>query len=640
MENYHLASQEHQNNPLETIFQNRSGSMVSNITHNESQQTLKMHNFQTNPLTNNQVAGNHNHQMPPSYQYGLISQNNNSNSGQVQELTSQSNLLNFDYSSMFDSTKNQLSDQFDIAVNQNGIFQAPKGSLDDSVISSQSSEMNSNQISGGSEQHHQTYQQFKSQGIKQLLQQSNQNMFSLPDLNISTQLQSQPNNFENTQKSVADQLIEQSKKRIQDISELMKPPSEVMNTYLKKDYQSQNLQFDDNVQFKPQQFELLKPDLQNDYSLKTQNMQKSTKVMENELKTLQDKILDLENKLCVTSTTAFSYNNSNQGYMYSLNKIKPKRPETESQDANKRKIKVDIDLNNLSSRVEQDSDFISLQNTKTKKLMKDQFSPQSQFSINSTKNNNKNLQQRIQSKTRSESKDPKSKRNFTPQRGFTKDTIQSNKLNTSASTNRSKLRNQSKSKLNITGQSNISSRVGKDLLSQREVSRGQNQSSSNLGNIKQQQQRALSRPQTAQQKPKPIANNRLNQSRDTTLMDITNTQNQKRQNNQEESVQSNYKEIASKVVELQRQIMSLRGKLKMKEGVETENDKLREELNEMRQKFMDSEKRKQKYKEQVEDLQVANDRLTKENKGLKEEIGELVMGSKKNKAITKAKKTK
>eukprot|EP00347_Sterkiella_histriomuscorum_P023291 403335210 len=582
MENYHLASQEHQNNPLETIFQNRSGSMVSNITHNESQQTLKMHHFQTNPLTNNQVAGNHNHQMPPSYQYGLISQNNNLNAG----------------------TKNQLSDQFDIAVNQNGIFQAPKGSLDDSVISSQSSEMNSNQISGG------------------------------------TQLQSQANNFENTQKSVADQLIEQSKKRIQDISELMKPPSEVMNTYLKKDYQSQNLQFEDNVQFKPQQFELLKPDLQNDYSLKTQNMQKSTKVMENELKTLQDKILDLENKLCVTSTTAFSYNNSNKGYMYSLNKIKPKRPETDSQDANKRKIKVDIDLNNLSSRVEQDSDFISLQNTKTKKLMKDQFSPQSQFSINSTKNNSKNLQQRIQSKTRSESKDPKSKRNFTPQRGLTKDTIQSNKLNTSASTNRSKLRNQSKSKLNITGQSNISSRVGKDLLSQREVSRGQNQSSSNLGNIKQQQQRALSRPQTAYQKPKPIANNRLNQSRDTTLMDITNTQNQKRQNNQEESVQSNYKEIASKVVELQRQIMSLRGKLKMKEGVETENEKLREELNEMRQKFMDSEKRKQKYKEQVEDLQVANDRLAKENKGLKEEIGELVVGSKKNKAIPKAKKTK
>ena len=33
--------------------------------------------------------------------------------------------------------------------------------------------------------------------------------------------------------------------------------------------------------------------------------------MEDELKNLQDKILDLENKLCVTTTTAYSYNNEN-----------------------------------------------------------------------------------------------------------------------------------------------------------------------------------------------------------------------------------------------------------------------------------------------------------------------------------------
>ena len=48
--------------------------------------------------------------------------------------------------------------------------------------------------------------------------------------------------------------------------------------------------------------------------------------------------------------------------------------------------------------------------------------------------------------------------------------------------------------------------------------------------------------------------------------------------------------------------MSLRGKLKMKEGVEAENEKLKEELNEMRLKFMESEKRKSKYKDEVQDM--------------------------------------
>lgn len=41
------------------------------------------------------------------------------------------------------------------------------------------------------------------------------------------------------------------------------------------------------------------------------------------------------------------------------------------------------------------------------------------------------------------------------------------------------------------------------------------------------------------------------------LQDITNTM-----KNKEESVQNTYKEIATKVVDLQRQVMSLRGKLK------------------------------------------------------------------------------
>ena len=90
-------------------------------------------------------------------------------------------------------------------------------------------------------------------------------------------------------------------------------------------------------------------------------------------------------------------------------------------------------------------------------------------------------------------------------------------------------------------------------------------------------------------------------------MDITNTtvnsiKQLKQQQQQDECVQSNYKEIASKVVDLQRQIMSLRAKLKIKEGVEADNEKLKEELNEMRQKYLDSEKRKSKYKDEVQDM--------------------------------------
>ncbi len=79
---------------------------------------------------------------------------------------------------------------------------------------------------------------------------------------------------------------------------------------------------------------------------------------------------------------------------------------------------------------------------------------------------------------------------------------------------------------------------------------------------------------------------------DITSSTVNSVKQQKAHQQQDECVQSNYKEIASKVVELQRQIMNLRGKLKMKEGVEAENEKLKEELNEIRQKFLESEKRK------------------------------------------------
>ena len=52
-----------------------------------------------------------------------------------------------------------------------------------------------------------------------------------------------------------------------------------------------------------------------------------------------------------------------------------------------------------------------------------------------------------------------------------------------------------------------------------------------------------------------------------------------------------YKEAATKVVDLQRQVISLRSKLKSKEAQESENDKLKKELSEMKSKYLDSQKR-------------------------------------------------
>lgn len=43
-----------------------------------------------------------------------------------------------------------------------------------------------------------------------------------------------------------------------------------------------------------------------------------------------------------------------------------------------------------------------------------------------------------------------------------------------------------------------------------------------------------------------------------------------------------YKEAASKVVELQRQVISLRAKLKQKESVDQENERLKKELAEFK----------------------------------------------------------
>ena len=49
-----------------------------------------------------------------------------------------------------------------------------------------------------------------------------------------------------------------------------------------------------------------------------------------------------------------------------------------------------------------------------------------------------------------------------------------------------------------------------------------------------------------------------------------------------------YKEAATKVVDLQRQVMSLRSKLKAREGLESENDRLKREMNEMKSKYLES----------------------------------------------------
>ena len=49
-----------------------------------------------------------------------------------------------------------------------------------------------------------------------------------------------------------------------------------------------------------------------------------------------------------------------------------------------------------------------------------------------------------------------------------------------------------------------------------------------------------------------------------------------------------YKEAATKVVDLQRQVISLRSKLKSKDAMEAENEKLKKEFNDMKSKYLES----------------------------------------------------
>jgi hypothetical protein len=58
-----------------------------------------------------------------------------------------------------------------------------------------------------------------------------------------------------------------------------------------------------------------------------------------------------------------------------------------------------------------------------------------------------------------------------------------------------------------------------------------------------------------------------------------------------DSQQQVYKEAATKVVELQRQVMVLNAKLRNKGEVEHENARLKQELNDYKQKFFESQKK-------------------------------------------------
>ncbi|CDW81937.1 UNKNOWN [Stylonychia lemnae] len=564
-----------------------------------NQQTLKVHNFENSSSQYQQFGGN-------------------SNSSNNPNLNNTSAMLNFDYSTMLDNKVNG-NDQYDIAIGQHGIFQANQN-MDDSLLSS-TSDLNSNNYSNSS-------QYFKSNGIKQLMQ-SNQKMC---DNQLPLELHTS-----SSQVSIADQLIEQSRKRIQDIQQLMQPPQEVMNSYLKKDY---------NVEIKPADFEILKPTQSaNISSSKNPLYQKSTNVMEDELKTLQDKILDLENKLCVTSTTAYSYSNEGSSmFDTTQNKFKRDKFQQIQQEQNEReekinkiqqlkkvqdmslgkKIKVDINLNNIQSE-DDENDFISIKQKKAKANAKK--AQDSQLDISHDRAILKDKQTK---KSMSKEKKRKVYNSQTPQRNLIQDRSRANKLNTSASTNRSNQSKVSNSRFNsgIANKQSFTARLQKD------------QEKSNLKNPKQ-IKLADSRSQfKSKERPQTASVRQIQPRKDKTLMDITNTTiASKKEQRQEECVQSNYKEIASKVVDLQRQIMSLRGKLKMKETVEQENEKLKEELAQIRSKMMESEKKKLQYKEQVQEYQLFNEKLLKENKGLKEEIGELVMGKKVAKQ-SKTKKTK
>ena len=66
----------------------------------------------------------------------------------------------------------------------------------------------------------------------------------------------------------------------------------------------------------------------------------------------------------------------------------------------------------------------------------------------------------------------------------------------------------------------------------------------------------------------------------------------------------------------------------MKEQVEEENEKLKAEISDLRNKGIEAEKKKTKYKGEIKELQAVVSSLQKENKELKSEIAEIVMNGK------------
>ena len=79
--------------------------------------------------------------------------------------------------------------------------------------------------------------------------------------------------------------------------------------------------------------------------------------------------------------------------------------------------------------------------------------------------------------------------------------------------------------------------------------------------------------------------------------------------------------------------MSLRAKLKSKEAIEEENAKLKEEVQELRARASEHERKKVKAKEEMQELQQLLNQLQRDNKGLKEELSEISKGTKKKSAV-------
>ena len=69
--------------------------------------------------------------------------------------------------------------------------------------------------------------------------------------------------------------------------------------------------------------------------------------------------------------------------------------------------------------------------------------------------------------------------------------------------------------------------------------------------------------------------------------------------------------------------MSLRAKLKQKEAIEEENSRLKEEVQELRAKAAENERKKVISKEEIQNLQGQISGLSKDNRSLKDEILEL-----------------